>query len=374
MKKAIRVLTFVFVCLPVSVSAQTPFTISGELRDDAGQLFSGANVCALQPVAGGLNVRDRVCAESDAQGKFVINISQPGTYQIVADKMSAGYMPTYSLFYKDPKAVNPEVRLSPENPTANVSVKVEPQSGLITGKVIDEAIDQPVGNFAVWTWQARDHSARTHLVVTGQSGRFRIYAPTVPFQMRVVADGYEDWVMGGGVLVSLAGAKKGPGSLLVRTGGNAQFAVYLKKKNPPPVDPALDEKRLPAPIQLSPPDKQVFDLFPRNIRLEWNPVAGGVSYGLEVEACWNRSLEEKKRLPDDGECINPSPYEEKYGLHELSYELLFKGAQPGRWRVWAIDKDHKPGIKSPWRGFSYLTKVISRFQITLPAVDNRRQS
>jgi len=353
MKNASGALTLVLVCLPVSLHAQSPFTISGELRDDSGQLFAGGNVCALQPVSRGLNVRDRVCAESDAQGKFVINITQAGTYQIVADKMSGGYMPTYSLFYKDPKAVTPEVILTPENPAANVSVKLEPQSGLITGKVIDEETDRPVGNFAVWTWQARDHSARTHLDVHGQSGRFRIYAPTVPFQMRVVADGYEDWVMGGGVLVSLAGARKGPGSLLVRTGGNAEFAVYLKKKNPTPVDPALADKRLPAPIQLSPADKQVFDTFPRNTRLVWNPVAGAVSYGLEVESCWNRSLEEKKRLPDDGECINPSPYEEKYGLHEVSYEFFFKGAQPGRWRVWAIDKDHKAGVKSPWRRFSF---------------------
>src|SRR6266403_31888 len=89
----IHALAIVFVCLPVPVAAQSPYTISGELRDDAGQLFSGGNVCALQPVARGLNVRDKVCVESDAQGKFVISISQAGTYQVVADKLSAGYMP-----------------------------------------------------------------------------------------------------------------------------------------------------------------------------------------------------------------------------------------------------------------------------------------
>jgi hypothetical protein len=354
MKNVIRALTLIVVCFPVAVRAQTPFTISGELRDDTGQLFPGGNVCAMQPVARGLNVRDRVCVESDSQGKFVINISQPATYQIVADKISEGYMPTYSPFYKDPKAVNPEVTLDSANPTANVSVKLPPQSGLITGKVIDEATDRPVENFTVWTWQARDHDARTHLDAKTQSGRFRIYAPAVPFQMRVVADGYEDWIMAGGVLVSRAGATKGPGSLLVRTGGNAQFAIYLKKKNPTPADLALDDGRLPAPIQLSPADKEIFDIFPRNLRLEWNPVAGAVSYGLEVEACWKPSPEAIKRLPDDGECINPSPYEEKYGLHDTNYEFIFKGAQPGRWRVWAIDQNHKPGNKSPWRSFTSL--------------------
>jgi len=354
MKRVITALALIFVCLPAFATAQTPYTISGELRDDTGQLFGGANVCALQTNGAVLNARDRVCSESDAQGKFVINVPQPGRYRVVADKLSEGYMPSYYPFYRDPGASIVEVTLSEANPSASVAVKLVPKSGLITGKVIDEATDQPVQDFVVWTWQARDVNARTHQVVKGQSGRFRIYAPNVPFRMRVVADGYEDWVMGGGILVSLAGAKRGPGAMLVRTGGNAEFAVYLKKKNPAPIDPAADPTRLPAPIQLAPQDNQIFDLFPRNTKFEWNPVAGAVSYALEVESCLRPSSEEQKRLPDDGECINPSPYEEKYGLLETTYQLFFKGAQPGRWRVWAIDQNHKPGIKSPWRRFTYL--------------------
>ena len=116
----------------------------------------------------------------------------------------------------------------------------------------------------------------------------------------------------------------------------------------------MDATRLPAPIQLAPVDNQVFDVFPRNTKLEWNPVAGALSYALEVEACWSPSAEEKKRLPDDGGCTNPSSFEEKYGLRETAYEFIFKGAQPGRWRVWAIGQNHKPGIKSPWRRFTYV--------------------
>jgi hypothetical protein len=284
----------------------------------------------------------------------VINLTNSGSYQVVAEKMSEGYMPPYFPFYKDPKTPIAEVILSREHANASVSVKLGPKSGLITGKVIDEVTDLPVQDFVVWTWQARDVNARTHQVVKGQSGRFRILAPPVPFRMRVVSEAYEDWVMGGGVLISLAGARKGPGALLVRTGDNAEFAVYLKRKNPSPIDSASDEKRLLAPIQLAPQDNQVFDVFPRNTKLEWNPVAGAVSYAVEIESCWNRSQEERSRLADDGECINPSPYEEKFGLHETTCEFVFKGAQPGRWRVWAIDKDRRRGIKSPWRRFIYL--------------------
>jgi hypothetical protein len=363
MKNPVRAIpsALILICLPflITITARlpSPYTITGDLHDDGGQLFPGATVCALQTNGKVVNVRDRVCAESDAQGKFVINLASSGRYQVVAEKMSEGYMPPYLPFYKDPNAPILEVMVSGENPNPSVSVKLGPKSGLISGKVIDEATDSPLHDFVVWTWQARDVNARTHEVVKGSPlGRFRILASPVPFRMRVVSEGYEDWVMGGGVLTSLAGSRKGPGSLLVRTGGNAEFAVYLKRKNPSPIDPAKagDEGRLPAPTQLAPQDNQVFDVFPRNTKLEWSPVAGAVSYAVEIEACWNRLPVVRERLPDDGECINPSPYEEKFDLRDTTYEFFFKGAQPGRWRVWAIAKDRKQGNKSPWSRFTYL--------------------
>ena len=361
MKNQIRAIpsALILICvasLAVTAQSPSPYSIAGDLRDDGGQLFSGATVCALQTNGKVVNVRDRVCVESDAQGKFVINLAGTGIYQVIAEKTSAGYMPPYIPYYKDPKTPIPEVTVNVENPHASVSVKLGPRAGLISGKVIDEATDLPVHDFVVWIWQARDVTARTHEVVKGPFGRFRIPAPPVSFTMRVVSAGYEDWTMGGGVLTSLAGSRKGPGSLLVRSGNNAEFAVYLKRKIPSTDEPAKaeDEKRLLVPTQLAPQDNQVFDLLPRNTKLEWTPVAGAISYAVEIEACWNRSPVVRERLPDDGECINPSPFEEKFGLRETTYEFRFKGAQPGRWRVWAIDKDRKRGIKSPWRRFSYL--------------------
>jgi hypothetical protein len=161
--------------------------------------------------------------------------------------------------------------------------------------------------------------------------------------------------MGGGVLISAAGARKGPGSLLTPTGTTADFAVYMKRKNPAPSVPTKgDEKRLPAPLQISPADNAVLDVFPRITKLEWAPVGGAVSYGVEVEACVRPSSVAKERLPDDVECINPSPHLEKFGLADTTVEFMFRGAQPGRWRVWASDKDHRPGFKSPWQRFVHL--------------------
>ncbi|HXT62876.1 MAG TPA: hypothetical protein VN696_07560 [Pyrinomonadaceae bacterium] len=354
MTRSVAALVIAFLALSAAAVAQSPYTISGELRDDAGRLFAGGNVCALLKIPSGLNVRDKTCAVSDSQGKFTINIAQPGTYQVIADKMSEHYMPTYLPFYRVSRRPVTEVILGQGTENQTATVTMPPKSGLITGKVIDEATDRRVPNFVVWVWQARDPNARTHLVVNGQSGMFQLpVPPTEPIGIRVVADGYEDWVIAGGMLVSMAGARKGPGALVVPAGQKADFAVYLKRKTPPP-DDTSDSSRLPAPIQLSPADSQVFDIFPRHTRLEWNPVPGAISYAVEIESCWPRGSEEKRRLPDDGECINPSSYEEKYGLHETNYEFIFKGAQPGRWRVWAIDSNHKPGMRSPWRSFTYL--------------------
>ena len=36
-----------------------------------------------------------------------------------------------------------------------------------------------------------------------------------------------------------------------------------------------------------------------------------------------------------------------------SYTFDFVGAQPGRWRVWAVDVNGQKGPKSDWWGFSY---------------------
>jgi hypothetical protein len=302
-------------------------------------------------------VRDKICTESDSEGKFIINVSQAGKYQVLGEKRSDGYMPPYIPFYRDRRNPILEVIVSDENRNVSVSVAVGPKSGLITGKVIDEATDTPVQDFVVWISQAQTADAHTHEVIKGsQSGKFRLFAPPVPFKLRIVSEGYEDWVMGGGVLISSAGARKAPGSLLVRTGSTADFAVYLKRKDQASVEPtgAREENRVPAPVQLSPQDNEVFDYFPRKTKLSWKPVAGAVSYGVEVESCWNRSLAARARLPDDEECINPSPYDEKLGISELTYEFFFKGAQPGRWRVWAIARDNRRGYKSPWRRFIYL--------------------
>lgn len=340
--------------------AQSPgrYTVSGELHDEKGQPFFGATVCAI-PIADPIvRVRDRICTVSDEHGKFVINLTQSGKYQVVGDKPSLGYMPAYMPFHRDPHTPIPEVVVGDDNPNPSVSPAFGPKSGLITGKVIDEAADTPIQNFEVWVWQLNDKNARYHEVVKGTNspGRFKLFAPPVSFRMRIESEGYEDWEMGGGVLISRAGPRKGPGALMMPPGSTAEFAVYMKRKKPSAINPPKngDEKRLPAPAQMTPADNAIIDSFPRMTRLEWTPVPGAVAYGVEVEACNTPYRSTRAGIPDDGECINPSPFLERLRLAGTTIEFPFRGAQPGRWRVWAIGKDQRQGLKSPWRRFVHL--------------------
>jgi hypothetical protein len=111
---------------------------------------------------------------------------------------------------------------------------------------------------------------------------------------------------------------------------------------------------LPAPPQLSPADGATFDHFPRRTRLEWSPVEGAASYAVEVDYC-------EARGSRAGGCADPQPLASlmknvppTHGVKGTAYEFDFGGAQPGRWRVWAVDGEGREGFKSPWRRFVYL--------------------
>ena len=346
------VLIWPLFAVPFAELAQSPspYTIVGDLRGDAGKSISDFTVCAIPLDDGVARVRDKICAQTDDQGRFTINLTQVGKYQVVREKISEGYMASYDPFYRDPRVSIPEITISDNNRNASVSIVLGAKSGVITGKVIDEAADIPVQNFVVWVWQHQNPTARYHQVNKGtdSAGRFRLFAPPMAFQMRVSAEGYEDWVMGGGELISSRGAKAAPGALIVPSETTADFAVYMKRKNQAPADGG-DPQRLAAPTLLSPGDNVVLAAFPRMMKLEWESVAGATSYAVEVEACWKPRP--GSRLPDDGECINPSPHFERAGLANTTVEFMFRGAQPGRWRVWAIDQNNRPGLKSHWRRF-----------------------
>lgn len=105
---------------------------------------------------------------------------------------------------------------------------------------------------------------------------------------------------------------------------------------------------LPAPILVSPFDRARFDVFPRETRLSWNSVQGATGYVVEVQA-YIQTL-------DASGFLVKADYVTKFINRQTTNEYIFEfvGAQPGRWRVWAIDSKGNDGTKSEWRSFLYL--------------------
>ncbi len=95
--------------------------------------------------------------------------------------------------------------------------------------------------------------------------------------------------------------------------------------------------RLPAPVQSSPAHGSVFNHYPRRTVLAWQPVAGAKSYTVEIEY---KSGNQWQAL-------------RKQSGVRTSYTFDFVGAQPGRWRVSAVDAAGKTGTASGWREFRY---------------------
>lgn len=103
---------------------------------------------------------------------------------------------------------------------------------------------------------------------------------------------------------------------------------------------------LTAPVQISPPNGAVFNNFPRTTKVVWNPVPGAASYTVEIDCL--SCCQAGKWCTDVGKLYQVVP-----NLRATDYTFNFVGAQPGRWRVWAVGANGQQGPKSPWREFRY---------------------
>jgi hypothetical protein len=101
---------------------------------------------------------------------------------------------------------------------------------------------------------------------------------------------------------------------------------------------------LKAPQQISPPDGTTLNIFPRTTILQWSSVAGAIRYTVEVDGY---DLSRRTWFSDMG--FSTRIFETK----ETTYTFDWIGAQPGRWRVWAVDEIGE-GPKTDWWQFHYL--------------------
>ena len=104
--------------------------------------------------------------------------------------------------------------------------------------------------------------------------------------------------------------------------------------------------RASAPLQVSPPNESVFNQFPRTTKLEWTTVSGAASYVVEID-CFD-CCQKNAWCTDVG-----GASEVVRGITETNYTFKYVGAQPGRWRVWAVGSDGRESSKTDWWRFRY---------------------
>ncbi len=329
------------------------YVIKGRVVDEKGTPAPGVHVCAFIE---GFDPKKPnsffPCGWSDVRGEFAIVTRGPGKYTLHysddANDRGSSILP----FYRRPSTRAPEVSLDEANPTRSVSVRMLPRYGLLVGRGVDDTTGHPVDKLELVLCHADAPDVCWRQYARNPEGAFRSHAAFVPFTVRVRAEGYEDWLGPEG------GEKAAPVS--VAPGETLELSVRLKRS-------AASERRalseaekrpgvnLPAPTQTTPTDEAVFNYFPRLTKLEWSPVEGAVSYSVEIDYCSGR-----RRGP--GECQDPQPlplgtkeyWPQGSDIIGTSYAFTFIGAQPGRWRVWAVDARGREGFKSPWRLFKYL--------------------
>jgi hypothetical protein len=100
---------------------------------------------------------------------------------------------------------------------------------------------------------------------------------------------------------------------------------------------------LPAPTQLSPASGSVFNNYPRTTTLQWSAVSGAASYTVQIYYY----------QPGDTTCSGGAQDYLTPNITNTSYTFDFVGAQPGCWRVWAVDADGRQSSISGWWEFRY---------------------
>jgi len=112
------------------------------------------------------------------------------------------------------------------------------------------------------------------------------------------------------------------------------------------IGPAPNIIKMSTPVQLSPKNESVYSNYPRTTTLEWSPVPGAVSYTVEVD-CYH-CCQDNKWCTDIGRTWMVIP-----DVTTTNYTFDFVGAQPGRWRVWAVNANGQASLKSQWWYFTY---------------------
>jgi hypothetical protein len=337
--KASLMLTAAALTAAASVAQQpaTGRSITGRVLGPQATPVAEVEVCAQPLVAFPHSVgRWPPCVHSDAGGRFSIPVEVSTTYFLTAKKESEGYPYSHHVFYRVPYVHLNELAVADGQSPPEVTLQLGPPVAQLTGSITDAKTGRPVNGARVRlcrtespkycaTFEREGPSVR---YTAGADGRYTVAVPPSPMAVEVMAEGYEDWAA--------------PEPLRFTSGEQSELNVALRR-------PGRGASVLPAPRPKAPADGAVLRRERRMTVLEWSPVEGAAGYQIEVEFFY--------RCPEAG-CPKYGAHElagdpPQYGLEETRYEFQFIGAQPGRWRVRALDAKGRAGAKSAWINFTY---------------------
>ena len=257
-----------------------PYAVSGQVYDTSGNPIRAVRVCAYpEELAPG---KIFPCVMTGAGGRYLLRLNGAGRYRLITDKLQDGYWPQHLPFFRDPEGGVPEVTIGDGHPQQQVRITLAPKNGVLAGRGVDATTGLPLDDVLISLCHAANPQICFSTHAKGGTGQFRVPAPHVPFTLELTADGFEPWYGPDG---------GGPGAAMrVASGATLELNVQLTRQADAAARALSEAEKqagvhLPAPVQLAPADGVIFDRYPRRTRLEWAPVAGAASYGVEVDFC-----------------------------------------------------------------------------------------
>jgi Carboxypeptidase regulatory-like domain len=176
----------------VSYSASQPTgSIRGVVIDEKGAPVAAAQV-RVDPLDGRPRSSGVLLVETDGSGHFSVDALELEGYKLFAMKESAGYPDTSGAFYSN--NVFPTVTLTASAPTADITLKVGPPAGVMSGSVTNAVTGAPV----LTGFLLRRISNPGYWISMSQKADYRVLVPpSVEVSVEVSAPGYKTWFYGG---------------------------------------------------------------------------------------------------------------------------------------------------------------------------------
>lgn len=180
MMRGIWLLTVSIALAASLTTAQTTGRISGTVISEDGAVVDHMNVCTS--VTSGNQRRTNCLIPVDDAGHFQIENVKFGSYGVFAINEEQGYS-------VDNQSPGLKVTVTSENPFQNVTIRLRPRGGILTGSVTDKVSGKAVDEAWINYIEIDNGGGGSHRTV---AGRFSMAAPTESnLLIYVHANGYK---------------------------------------------------------------------------------------------------------------------------------------------------------------------------------------